>query len=227
MTSDNRTSRDNAPITSHFGVSILLPCDRDNRLTCDPDGSVHQMSGAVPLPAWQPVFVARATQNEFNVPLLKRFDPDGKLLDDFALADALEQGDRQRAKSIVSGERWAEDIRVTCELRIPMAAPEDVFALHVTDALKETRFVIWRDERTGKLRPGILCQNARQAAYALLVARLGQPGNWSVCKRCGKFFRKRRSAQPYCSSRCRVNEAMKRYRARKAKVRRKKRRSKR
>ena len=102
-----------------------------------------------------------------------------------------------------------------------------MLARHITDAIAKTQFVIWLDERVGKLRPGLVCGDEREAIYAVLLERLGRPGVWSLCRRCGKLFQKRRAWQPYCSSPCRNCEAMKRYRKRKAKLQRTKRRAKR
>jgi len=193
----------NEAITPHFDISILVPCERG----WESDGTVYD-------PGRRPVAVARVDAEDLKDEwLLKKFDPQGTLITDFALADALERGDEERARKFISGS---------------VGQPEDVLARRITDALKETRFVIWRDESAGnKLRPGILCENARQAAYALLVEHLGRPGNWSRCQKCQKFFQKRRAWQPYCSSRCRINAAMKRYRERKAELQRRKRRAKR
>ncbi len=223
-----RSDNHNHAITPHFDISILLECRGPLLPASDRDGTVFERTGTIPLPTWRPVVVARATANQLkDVRLLKRFDPRGRLLVDFELADALEQGDRQRAKNIASGYTGIGDIEVTPALRIATVKPEDILAQHISESLEGTRFVIWRDERVGKLRPGLLCENAVQAAYALLVERLGRPGNWSRCKRCGDFFQKRLAAQPYCSTRCRVNDAMKRYRRRRAKRQQRKRRTKR
>lgn len=218
-----RSNNHNDAITPHFDISILLECRGPLLPASDRDGTVFERTGTIPLPTWRPVVVAQATADQLkDVRLLKRFDPKGRLLLDFELADALEQGDRRRADSIVSGYARFGEIEVTPQLRIPTIRPEDLLAQHISESLEGTRFVIWRDERVGKLRPGLLCENAVQAAYALLVERLGRPGNWSRCKRCRKFFQKRLAAQPYCSPRCRTNDAMKRYRRRKAKRRQRK-----
>jgi hypothetical protein len=81
--------------------------------------------------------------------------------------------------------------------------------------------VVWKDKAAGKLRPGVYCESARQLVYALFAARLGRPGSYSVCKRCGNVFENRGAWQPYYTYKCRVAEAMKRYWANKKREQRK------
>jgi endogenous inhibitor of DNA gyrase (YacG/DUF329 family) len=84
---------------------------------------------------------------------------------------------------------------------------------HINNGLSEVRFVVWQDDKTKKLRPGIYCFLTRQLAYAALITQLGRPGSISFCKRCGIQFERKRQRHPYCTARCRVADAMKRYRA--------------
>lgn len=213
MRSDNH----NEAITTHLGVSILVPCRKSVPASAR-DGVAYERTKTLAIPVSRPVMVAVADADELkDVDLLKRIDPLEDLLADFELAEAIESKDRPRAKAITLEKLG----------RAASERPEQVFAQRMSAGLEGTRFVIWRDDSSGRLRPGILCETATQAAYALLVEHLGRPGGWSVCRRCGKVFRKRRARQPYCSGQCRVNDGMRRYRQRKAKLRKKGRRAKR
>lgn len=138
----------------------------------------------------------------------------GVVLDDMQIADALQQGDSKRAQQLI--EKHLND-PLSDDAALAASDPSAFLSSHITNGLAEVRLVVWKGKGTGKLRPGVYCEKARQVVYALLVARLGRPGSYSACKRCGKVFEKRRAWQPYCSYKCRVAEAMKRYRANKKK----------
>ncbi len=81
--------------------------------------------------------------------------------------------------------------------------------------LEQARFVIWWMELQGKLAPGLYCQDAASALFALASLRLGSPGGLGVCIRCSSPFLTRRGKQAYCSYRCQTQAAMARYRERK------------
>ncbi len=141
------------------------------------------------------------------------------LTNDLLLADALERDDVREAKEL--SETYGEE-QTFDEDNPPSQGPRDLtptesLALHVNDGLSRTRYVIWLDKSSNRLRHGILCTTKKQLANALVAGSLGNLGGLGVCKRCGKLFRKRRASQPYCSANCRVAEAMKRYRERKKK----------
>jgi hypothetical protein len=181
------------------------------------DGVVYETSDVnPPLTASYPVAVEspekvverlKASSKDFPHKLRK------KLAADLALADALEEGNRKRAQSLISGEPLSEKIvGQGGDKRLKAEKPESVLARHITDAVANTRFVVWLDERVGKLRPGLVCGTQHAVVYTSMLALLGRPGMPSLCRRCGTLFQKSRAWHPYCSSRCRINEAMKRYR---------------
>jgi hypothetical protein len=136
------------------------------------------------------------------------------LYDDLQIADALEQGDSNRASQLI--EKHLGDPKWN-KAAVAASDPAAFLASHITAGLRGVRVVLWKEDGSGKLRPGLYCPQPRQLTYGLLVAHLGKPGSYTACKRCGGLFQKRRAWQPYCSYKCRVAEAMKRYRAKKKK----------
>lgn len=206
-------------------IPVLIP------FTGKGDGVVYETSSAnPPLTSSYPVAVISMDALKKVIESPKYFSPSFRrqLVLDLQLADLLEQGNRKRAQALVSGEPLSEQIvGAGGKIRLKPEKLEGVLARHIVDSISKTQFVVWLDERVGKLRPGLVCGNEREAVYALLLERLGRPGNWSLCKRCGALFQKRRASQPYCSARCRINDAMKRYRERRARLQRGKRRPKR
>ncbi len=81
-----------------------------------------------------------------------------------------------------------------------------------TAGLSKTRFVVWWSEVGKKLVPGLYCPDIVTALYALAMWSSGTAGGWAICQRCNKDYPRSRAKQLYCSHRCQVAQAMKRYR---------------
>lgn len=82
-----------------------------------------------------------------------------------------------------------------------------------TAGLSKTRFVVWWSNTAKKLLPGLYCPDIVTALYALAMWQNGTVGGWGVCQRCGCDYPRSRAKQRYCSHKCQVAAAMKRYRA--------------
>lgn len=100
--------------------------------------------------------------------------------------------------------------------RLASANPADWLVRMLSDGLRKpqgaVQFVLWWNDKASCLSRGLLCPDARTAAFALLLGTVGQPSGLGVCSRCGNPFQARRGQQRYCSSRCQTAAAMARYR---------------
>jgi len=81
-----------------------------------------------------------------------------------------------------------------------------------TAGLSKTRFVVWWSHVGNKLVPGLYCPDIVTALFALAMWGSGTAGGWAICQRCNKDYPRSRAKQRYCSHRCQVAAAMKRYR---------------
>jgi hypothetical protein len=81
-----------------------------------------------------------------------------------------------------------------------------------TAGLSKTRFVVWWSDVGKKLVPGLYCPDILTALYALAMWSSGTAGGWAICQRCNKDYPRSRAKQLYCSHKCQVAAAMKRYR---------------
>ena len=81
-----------------------------------------------------------------------------------------------------------------------------------TAGLSKTRFVVWWSDIGKKLVPGLYCPDIVTALYALAMWSSGTAGGWAICQRCNKDYPRSRAKQLYCTHRCQVAAAMKRYR---------------
>jgi len=81
-----------------------------------------------------------------------------------------------------------------------------------TEGLSKTRFVVWWSEVGKKLVPGLYCPDIVTALYALAMWSSGTAGGLAICQRCNEDYPRRRAKQRYCSHKCQVAAAMKRYR---------------
>jgi hypothetical protein len=81
-----------------------------------------------------------------------------------------------------------------------------------TAGLSKTRFVVWWSDVGKKLVPGLYCPDIVTALYALAMWSSGTAGGWAICRRCNKDYPRSRAKQLYCSHKCQVAAAMKRYR---------------
>jgi hypothetical protein len=82
----------------------------------------------------------------------------------------------------------------------------------ITARLSLTRFVIWWSDVDGELVPGLYCPDRLTAYYAFAIRSIGAVGGWAICQRCGKNYLRRRTQQLYCTHKCQVAAAMKRFR---------------
>ena len=105
-----------------------------------------------------------------------------------------------------SGRTWTAEIRAVCK-SAPFALSEAFSA-----GLSKTRFVVWWSDVGKKLVPGLYCPDIVTALYALAMWSNGTAGGWAICQRCNKDYPRSRVKQVYCSHRCQVAAAMKRYR---------------
>ena len=96
--------------------------------------------------------------------------------------------------------------------RQALARPQAWLASYFASGLEGASFVVWWDERQKVLAPGILCKKHRATPYALAAAFLQQPKGIGICLRCNTPFKRKRSQQSWCSTRCRCAEAMARLR---------------
>jgi hypothetical protein len=101
---------------------------------------------------------------------------------------------------------WSAGIRAECKTA--------AFALSeaFTAGLRKTRFVVWWSDVGKKLVPGLYCPDIVTALYALAMWSSGTAGGWAICQKCNKDYPRSRAKQLYCSHRCQVAAAMKRYR---------------
>lgn len=81
-----------------------------------------------------------------------------------------------------------------------------------TTGLTKARFVVWWSGVGKKLAPGLYCPDIVTALYALAIWSSGTAGGWAICQRCNKDYPRSRAKQRYCSHKCQVAAAMKRYR---------------
>jgi hypothetical protein len=81
-----------------------------------------------------------------------------------------------------------------------------------TAGLSKTRFVVWWSDVAERFVPGLYCPDIVTALYALAMWSSGTAGGWAICQRCNKDYPRSRAAQLYCSHKCQVAAAMKRYR---------------
>ena len=81
-----------------------------------------------------------------------------------------------------------------------------------TEGLSKTRFVVWWSHVGKRLVPGLYCPDIVTALYALAMWSSGTAGGWAICQRCNKDYPRSRAKQRYCSHKCQVAAAMKRYR---------------
>ena len=123
-------------------------------------------------------------------------------------------GTRGEAQRIILEHFMHLDVK----LQVAKKDPRDVLGYQLSEGLQvgqeHVRFVLWRNDNAGCLSSGLLCPDARTAAFALLVGTVGQPSGLGICDRCGNPFRALRGEQRYCSSRCQTAAAMARYRSR-------------
>ncbi|MGB7330923.1 MAG: hypothetical protein WBD25_06030, partial [Terriglobales bacterium] len=101
---------------------------------------------------------------------------------------------------------WSVQINGVCKTA-PFALSE-LF----TAGLSKTRFVVWWSDVGKKLVPGLYCPDLVTALYALAMWGSGTAGGWAICQRCNKDYPRSRAKQFYCSHKCQVAAAMKRYR---------------
>ena len=80
--------------------------------------------------------------------------------------------------------------------------------------LHECRLVVWWSDIARRLTVGLYCEDATTALFALALSRLGEAGSLGICKRCRKFFVRRKPSKRFCSSNCQSADAMARYRNR-------------
>jgi|SRR5579884_281035 len=137
------------------------------------------------------------------------------LVDVARVAHAMTQGTRADAQRIIRKHlRDESDFE-----RLAASNPADWLVRMLSDGLRKpqeaVQFVLWWSDKANCLSGGLLCPDARTAAYALLVGNAGQASGLGVCSRCGNPFRALRGQQRYCSSRCQTAAAMARYRERK------------
>lgn len=81
-----------------------------------------------------------------------------------------------------------------------------------TAGLSKTRFVVWWHGTAKRFVPGLYCPDILTALYALAMWSSGTAGGWAICQKCGNDFPRSRAKQLYCSHKCQVAAAMKRYR---------------
>jgi hypothetical protein len=101
---------------------------------------------------------------------------------------------------------WSVEISARCKTA--------AFALSeaFTAGLRKTRFVVWWSDVGKRLVPGLYCPDIVTALYALAMWSSGTAGGWAICQKCNKDYPRSRAKQLYCSHRCQVAAAMKRYR---------------
>jgi hypothetical protein len=121
-----------------------------------------------------------------------------------ARKNALSQVAMLAARAAPKGKLAASWARLSA-----VVSPWDRVAATLNTGLFGIMPVIWKKE--SQLRPALLCLTAQRALFAHALFRVGGVG---ACRRCGNPFFASRDKQSYCSYRCRVAEAMKRYRKR-------------
>jgi hypothetical protein len=135
------------------------------------------------------------------------------LVDIACAAHEIAHGTRERAQSIIR-----EHLQDQGDFeRLAAANPKDWIVRTLSDGLRKpqgaVQFVLWWNDKADCLSAGLLCPDARTAAFALLLGATGQASGLGVCSRCGNPFPALRGGQRYCSSRCQTAAAMARYRA--------------
>lgn len=126
------------------------------------------------------------------------------------------EGRRKEARKIIE-----DHLQDRAEFKqVARRNPADWLVRMLSDGLRRpnsgVEFVIWWNDKARLLAAGLLCPDARTAAYALLLRGVGQPGGFGVCERCGNPFSAIRAGQRYCSHSCQTAAAMVRYRSKKA-----------
>jgi hypothetical protein len=106
----------------------------------------------------------------------------------------------------VKTAEWSAVIRA--DVKTPTFALSEAF----TAGLRKTRFVVWWSVVGKKLVPGLYCPDIVTALYALAMWSSGTAGGWAICQKCTKDYPRSRAKQLYCSHRCQVAAAMRRYR---------------
>ena len=124
------------------------------------------------------------------------------------------EGKRKEARKIIE-----DHLQDRAEFKqLARRNPADWLVRMLSDGLRTpnrvVEFVIWWNDEAGLPAAGLLCPDARTAAYALLLRRVGQAGGLGICARCGNPFPATRAGQRYCSHSCQTAAAMARYRAR-------------
>jgi hypothetical protein len=80
--------------------------------------------------------------------------------------------------------------------------PLSELARKLNARLKKARFVLWWDERSKRLVPGLYCETMETALAALLFSRFASPEAIAICARCGNTFIRKKRMQRFCSLRC-------------------------
>lgn len=81
-----------------------------------------------------------------------------------------------------------------------------------TKGLSKVKFVIWWSTVANKFVPGLYCPDLATAIYASYLSKIGTRGGIGICQRCRASFPRSRKNQRYCSHKCQVAAAMRRYR---------------
>ncbi len=82
----------------------------------------------------------------------------------------------------------------------------------VAKGLRDVRLVLWckDDGRDTEILPGLHCQDATSALYALVLMRLSGGKGLGACLNCGKFLPRQRRTRKFCSDTCRYKYFMRR-----------------
>jgi len=129
-----------------------------------------------------------------------RHDFTQQLLSMIGIAGAAKKNDLKQVA--ILAERAA-----TPREKLAASSPWDRVAAALNTGLFRTLPVLWQKEQ--QLVPALLCLTPAQALFAHALFRLAGVGR---CRKCGSPFFAVRSRQHYCGYRCRVAEAMRRYR---------------
>lgn len=132
------------------------------------------------------------------------------LITSIKLLAAFQNEDEEYFRRMIQGQpELVEDPELQQQA---LARPHAWLASYFTSGLEGASFVVWWDEHQEALAPGILCVKKRATQYALAAALLRQPKGIGICLRCNTPFKRKRSQQSWCSTRCRCAEAMVRMR---------------
>jgi hypothetical protein len=87
---------------------------------------------------------------------------------------------------------------------LPQTAGDPVFELarQVDRRAKSGRLVLWWSRREKTLLSGLYFAKVQDAIYALFTLQVAHPEGVGICERCGKFFKRSRVAQKFCSIKC-------------------------